>query len=239
VATTSANHCSGAPRLRAPPWGPGHVRLAADRSALESPGLETAEAGTHGRASVKVVGTKLAALEGTKQAAVETVFELLEVDWDWAYISHIGEDPADTRRLSLEAASTSRLRFHWRAWNMLGQWAAPLATMGRTVVHVVLDTDVANEDDKVKLYLNGARVTRSGGTPPDQFDVLDLVYESNFVLGNREAGHRSFRGTLFYSALYGAALTEEEVLHNTGAIRQHNLHFSRRVLVANQAPPPA
>jgi hypothetical protein len=183
----------------------------------ENRGLEWAAAGLDGRASVAVDGTKLVALHGSQTGTIEVVLDLDASTSSNSRISHIGFDE-ESGRFSLTSPSASRLRFFWRNSTLAGDWPAPLAMLGRAVVHLVLDTSLPDPEDRARLYVNASPAARIGGTPPALDQVVDLDTGCHFVLGNREIGLRSFRGRLYYAAMYTAALTPDEVLHNTAVL---------------------
>ena len=90
--------------------------------------------------------------------------------------------------------------------------------MGRVVVHVVLDTTQEDPEARVRLYVNASPMPRVGGAVPAQDTPVALEPDTHYVLGNREVGARSFKGSMFYAAMYTAALSTEEVLHNTALL---------------------
>jgi hypothetical protein len=183
----------------------------------ENRGLEWTAPELDGRASVAVDGSKLVALHGSKTGTIEVVIDVDEVTSSNSRISHIGFD-FEGGRFSLTSPTTSRLRLFWQDSELAGDWPVPLAMLGRVVVHAVLDTSLPDPADRARLFVNASPVARIGGTPPALDQVIDLSTGTHYVLGNREIGLRSFRGRLYYAAMYTSALTTDEVLHNAAIL---------------------
>ncbi|AKT39517.1 uncharacterized protein CMC5_036640 [Chondromyces crocatus] len=170
-----------------------------------------------GRASAAVSGTKLTRLEGSTTGTIEVVLDIHAVAPLNSRISHIGFDQ-ESGRFSLGANTTSRLQFRWQSNVLGGEWEVPLSSLGRAVVHLVLDTEPPDPEARVKLYVNGAPQARVGGVLPSQAQAIQLGTDPHYVLGNREVGVRSFEGRLHYAAMYTEALSSEDVLHNTALL---------------------
>jgi hypothetical protein len=180
-------------------------------------GLECTAAGLSGRASIAVDGTKLVTLHGSKTGTIEVVIDIDDVTGFNSRISHIGYE-SESGRFSLTTSSLSRLRLWLKGYDLAGDWPVPLDTLGRVVVHAVLDTSLPDPEDRTRLFVNASPVARIGGTPPDLDEVIDLATGRHHVLANREIGERSFQGRLYYAAMYTTALTEDEVLENTAIL---------------------
>jgi hypothetical protein len=88
------------------------------------------------------------------------------------------------------------------------------------VVHVVVDTELADGDTnaRTRAYLDGVELTPLDGNVPNEDEGLPLQDTSSVVLGNRANGDRSFRGQLYYAAIYLGALELEEVQTNATAL---------------------
>jgi hypothetical protein len=88
----------------------------------------------------------------------------------------------------------------------------------RTVLHLVFDSNEADPADRARFYVDGVIA------PPSNEESIALGAQIGnlageyFVLGNREVGARSFRGTLFYAALYDTALGPAAVAHNAARL---------------------
>ncbi|EYF04858.1 LamG-like jellyroll fold domain-containing protein [Chondromyces apiculatus] len=174
--------------------------------------------GDSGRASVAVPGSKLEArLNGSQQGTIEVVVDIDAVVSQSSRISHIGFDE-QSGSFSLTSNSTSRLQFRWNNSILAGSWPVALPALGRAVVHVVLDTTQEDPEARLRLYVNASPMPRVSGAVPTQDALVALVPDTHYVLGNREVGLRSFKGSMFYAAMYTAALSTEEVLHNTALL---------------------
>ena len=195
-------------------WGP-ELSYAEDGAGHR--GLRWNQIEQYSRATVAVDGTKISGqLHGSTTGTIETVVSVSAVSTSHSRLSHIGQDE-EGGRFTLSMPSPSRLQFY-TASGRKGYWEVDFPGLGRIVLHLVLDTTLADPAERVKLYLDGALVPSVGGEPPDQDEVLDLGTGRHYVLGNREVGERTFVGTLYYAAMYGSALSAADVLNNVGVL---------------------
>lgn len=172
-------------------------------------GLRWNAASNEGKASLLVDGSKIASmLDGQTAATIEIVLALEDVDNLSSRILHVGTG-TENGRFSLVSDNTSILRFTMNN-NPVQSWFYEGQSGTRRVVHMVLDTTQANQNDRAKLYVDGAPAMINANNPPGQGATIDLGTGKTFLLGNRDIGGRSFRGTLFYAALYARPLSSEE-----------------------------
>ncbi len=178
-----------------------------------------------GRASAPIAGTKIEAeLEGLAAATIESVVKIDAVSPSNSRISHIGTG-SESGRFTLSTGDTTSLNFFWRPGGD-AQMNAPLAglfpvsftSLGRVVLHLVLDVAQPAAQDRVRLYVDGAPVAAVMSTPPAPGEAIALGADNHFVLGNREIGVRSFVGQLYYSAMYTRALGVAEVQNNAAVL---------------------
>lgn len=183
-------------------------------------GLRWTELGNDGFAGVLLNGTKVhTALDGATAATVEVVLSVEATDPDGSRFSHIGVG-ADSY-FSLESHLDSRVEFHWEGQvkKTSGRWNLDLPSRGRFVAHMVFDTTQNTPRDRLRLYVDGQEVPSNTQDDPLPGDTVTLPGGAlYYVLGNREVGGRTFRGTLFYAALYGEALTAQEVAANAARL---------------------
>jgi hypothetical protein len=167
----------------------------------------------YSRASVSIDGTKISQqLHGSSTGTIEVVADVDAVSTYYSRLSHIGAG-SEGGVFSLRMPAMSRFVFNLNESHR-GWWEVDIAGLDRFVAHVVLDTTASDGVDRAKLYINGALVPRLAGYAPPQNELIDVGTGRHYVLGNRETGERTFAGTLYYGAMYSAALTEAEVLHN-------------------------
>jgi len=196
------------------------------RRALSWSGVDTPA-----RASVEVndwekLYTKL---DGTEQATLEAVVKLGEVSESHSRIMHFG-DGKEGGRLTLGSWSGKGNCGQGvdAFWNNqpLGCWEIPFTE--RVVIHLVINTE---SDDPVKLYLDGSDNLQriefnsngvDSGPPTDELNLglIEPGAAPYFVLGNRELGGRSFKGKLYYAAVYNVALDDDEVDQNAKILGQ-------------------
>jgi len=180
-------------------------------------GLRWNAEGLDGRPTVPVDGTKVAvALEGSQFATIELVIQLEAVDSLSSRIFHIGTG-SELGAFSLASQDVTEVRFNLND-NHYVSWSYDVLSAERRVLHTVFDTSLADANDRVKLFVNGAPATSTSADPPTPNETIKLGTGRDFVLGNREIGGRSFQGTLFYAALYQRALSVDEVLNHAAVL---------------------
>jgi hypothetical protein len=190
-------------------------------------GLRWNDSGDDGRAMVQVQGTKLeSSLQGATAATVESVVAISDNTSHWGRILHIGLG-GDFGHFSLHTSNIGASAvFWWKSPDTTfsgGEWPISFGSLGRIVIHLVLDTSLPSGEDRVRLYVDGVRTTAGNpsGYPilqPSQNETINLGNGSWFVLGNIDGGTQSFDGVLFYAATYDVALTDNELAHNTAVL---------------------
>jgi len=183
-------------------------------------GLSWNAAGIDGVAATMIGGTKIeAALDGGTTGTIEAVIRLDNAVAISSRLVHIGEGTA-SGRFTLFADDTVSAGCDWSApGTETAVWPVPFANLGRTVLHMVLDTNQAAAASRVKLYIDGTLITDDGtGDRPAQGETTVLVPTAYFALGNRFVGARSFSGVLFYSAVYSIAMKPADIANNVGIL---------------------
>jgi hypothetical protein len=176
-----------------------------------------------GRASIATADSKLTGLDGLTAATIESVVELSAVSSFNSRISHIGTG-SESGIFTLSAGDPGELNFFWRPGTVADPpilaEAYPVAfpTLGRVVLHLVLDVAEADAPNRARLFVDGVEVSPMVTTPPQAGQSIVLGPNNHFVLGNREDGMRSFLGVLYYSAMYTTALTALEVQNNAAVL---------------------
>jgi len=163
-------------------------------------------------ARASATGSKLQlALDGKTAASIEIVADVQDA-YDARFV-YVGAN-SELGWFSLIANKPGNVTFYWRGSTAAGRFPLTWPAVGRVVVHLVLDTEQEAPDDRVRLYVDGARLALS---PNDSQIVLPALGESidipdgkNFVVGNRDCC-RSPLGVIYYAAIYAAALTTAEV----------------------------
>ncbi|MCA9620068.1 MAG: hypothetical protein KC731_13675, partial [Myxococcales bacterium] len=185
-------------------------------------GLRWSIADQSGKASAVVGGTKILGIDGATAATIEAVVAV-EGGLPGTVcerIAHIGTNSNG----SLTLCSEDGQRLDLRVNTMNGPfWSVGLPSLGRVVVHVVLDSSEALAPDRAKLYLDGALVPASGGTPIPPGLTVALTF-GEYAIGNRVDSAASQQGTIFYLAHYLTALTEQEVVNNAQVLAVSDDH---------------
>lgn len=136
----------------------------------------------------------------------------------YSRISYFGHDSHDIFSLSLRVGSgDSSDSFFFNHDDVLDHVAFPTENDGmsqRMVLHLVLDTTILIDSERVKLYKNGSPVAGATGNFPWLGKQILLLNGEHYILGNRSNGGKPFNGTLFYAAMYSDALTASEIKTN-------------------------
>jgi hypothetical protein len=206
------------PRLDLPHDWQETVSYAVDASGNR--GLRWSRAEEDGGPRITVEGTKVRdRLEGKTTATIEFVANVRGVaEAGGSRFVAICHGDADVR-LGLLSEDPHQVWFRWRNGKNAAFWDVDLFNLGRAVFHVVLDT-TGDEDDRVRLYINGMKlpVIKGGGDWPTAGQPIDFHNSSELVLGNRPPGERSFEGVLYYAALYDVAFAENRIAHHVAVL---------------------
>ncbi len=163
-----------------------------------------------------ITGTKIETkLHGKTKASMCCVLDIDAVDATVSRFFTIGVG-INAGLFTLEAANTTEI---WFAYNdTLVKFAMNLIG-GRQVVHVVYDSDQAVPEDRLRIYVDGARVARNSGTLPSLAETLDVddVLAELFI-GNRANNERSPDGRIHYCSLYDAAITQDQITMEASAL---------------------
>ncbi len=176
--------------------------------------LRWAAPGLDARAAAPIDGTKLSSLNGATQATIELVVKIEAVvdamQNGPSRLLHIGPD-FQQDWLSLGVAQTETLDFFWHGGVNAGRWPLPTGP-NPVVIHLVLSTSALST---LKLYVNATpQEPYNNVALPGQNEVLGIFGGANLVLGNLPDGKHSFQGELHYFAIYKAALSQADILHN-------------------------
>jgi hypothetical protein len=183
--------------------------------AAEHHGLQWEEPGVDGGPFAAIAGTKVRdALEGATESTIEVVADMQEGMGSFSSrVLVIGQGAADARLGLFVSRDPQRPYFRWRGSTDAAIWDIDFPTVGRAVFHVVLET-TAEPDDRLRLYVNGIRAPVADDENwPEHGEAIDFTDDSVLVLGNRAPGfgERSFKGILYYGALYSVAFDERRI----------------------------
>jgi len=171
--------------------------------------------GSAARASAAVDGTKISsALNGSTGGTIELVVDMTGANYD--RLSHVATNAGGD--FSLGLSPHYRLGFAWHGGEWPVDWTVALESLGRVVLHLVLDTTQGVPADRVKLYVDGTALTPALTTPPAQNDTIALQTNGLYVLGNYFSGAGSIQGAIDYAAMYSLPLTDTEVANNASML---------------------
>ena len=178
-------------------------------------GWESTTTTNQGRASILVDGTKVQTLlDGSTQGTIEVVLQVDAVTTLCSRLSHVGAS-SESGYFTLSSCNLNQVNLYMFGNTLRGQWNPAFGTSGRIVLTLVYDSTLSTAADRVKLYKDGALLTKTGGTDPPQNETISIPNGTNFVVANRELCCRSFDGDIYYAAHYNAALTAANVSDNS------------------------
>lgn len=191
-------------------------------------GLSWTKIELDGRATLPVDAMKIQArLAGKTTATIEVVVEIDQVSANGSRVSHIGAG-SEPGHLTLRSDNINKAQTYWQGDRLAGAWDVDWLAEGRAVAHVVYDTAQADPADRVRFYLDGQQLPDAADTVehPAQNQTITvpataMMKPVHFTLGNRgEDGSRSFKGVLFYAALYDVALSDDAIAGNAALLEQ-------------------
>lgn len=181
-------------------------------------GLQWTSSGADGRALSPIAGSKIETeLTDQPRATFELVLAVESVTGAMSRFFHIGTG-SNGGDVSVGTDSTDRLQVRWGGSNVRA--FTHDFDGSRQVLHVVLDTDQAQPEDRIIAYVNGSPIPLEGnaGGTPGLGAGLPLAQTSSLTLGNRSDGNRSFTGRLHYAAVYTTVLTPDEIMINADVL---------------------
>ena len=190
-------------------------------------GLKWTSAGGAGKAFAFIDGTKIqTALSGHTGTieVVMTIEDVLEPIYGLSRISYIGPGTGESFSLYTPSLDEFRFRFNYVDSNngsSVGFPSAGYNNLGRMALHLVLDTSAPVATERAKLYMNGILIsttTMDEAKLPAMNETIDMPADQFYALGNTQNGGRSFQGTLYYAAMYSAALSEAEITTNASIL---------------------
>ncbi|EYF02604.1 Hypothetical protein CAP_6633 [Chondromyces apiculatus DSM 436] len=195
-----------------------------------SRGLDWTSKNSQARALAPLQGTKLQGLNNASALTLELVVDPGDGD-DRAhllFVGHTDTNGADRTRLGLVLNDLQHPRLYWNE-QVIGRLNENLESVGRTVLHFVVNTELADtdpatkDDNKLRIFRNGMEkeVTRiSNDAAPG--GPLTLGDATALVLGNALSEPLSIRGTIHYAAIYPRALTPAQVSNHATKLRDLN-----------------
>ena len=175
-------------------------------------------AGTTSLESTSVTGTQralrtiassdalISAINGVTQLTVELVVTVDAVTGNNSRIFVVNDTAGGNARFGFVGASTAAMS---TAWNGKACDGFGFSTGTSTVLHIVYDTTQGAEDDRVKVYTNGALTASIGSSSGiGASEALSISVGQQLIAFNREwsgSFDRSFDGKLHYAAIYTGA----------------------------------
>jgi hypothetical protein len=174
-------------------------------------GLRWSYPGAIGGPLRPIADSKFEMLDTRSEVTIEVVASVENVASQTSRLFHIGSGQG-AGDLSLRSDDPGELNLAFNN-QQVGVWSVELPTLGRAVVHLVVESGAGTANDRARLYVNGALVDPEGEIGLAMNAAIALSSAPYLALGNRE-GNRSIQGVVYYAAMYGVALDLEEVEHN-------------------------
>ncbi len=180
-------------------------------------GLKFSSTNSSGRASVALDGTKLQQeIHASGSVTIEVVADLTDIDNPAPFVL-FGQYYWGPR-LTMTAWTETLLSISMNDSSAWADFFVDVPATGRTVYHAVVDTSAPGETDRLRIYVNGARLTPIDVEPAAQNTLIDLSIGNQFVIGNDNNNTLSPEGTFYYVAVYSTPLTDDQILQNTGLL---------------------
>ncbi len=171
-------------------------------------GVEWTSRGANGRIGAQLGDSKIRQrLDRVRSASMEAVAHI-ESTANASRIIHLGR--RERGQFSLLIADEIYLAHD----NDLYAWPIPQGLIGRRAIFtLVYDSGNAADSSRLRLYIDGVDQGPADDTISQNTEIR-LASNDSLVLGNRTGGGYSFKGRLYYAALYDQALGPDEVAHN-------------------------
>lgn len=193
-------------------------------------GLGWTAAGIRGVVSRGVGTTKFASLNNTVHGTIEVVARVDQASTFGSRLMHIGTSSESSFTLAIShpgpqdtmpLAPPNRLEMRTRGHGDPAPYRYAFFDFDRAgervVIHAVYDSQETEEDDRIRMYIDGTEVLRQT-TDAEARPLLDeqlfVSDDESVTIGNRDIGGRSIEGTIFYAAMYRAPLSEDEIRQN-------------------------
>lgn len=91
----------------------------------------------------------------------------------------------------------------------------------RQVIHVVIDTNQVADSNKVRVYVDGSLIATTEDSNPVTSENFTIADGADLIMFNRESGgsfDRSIVGTIYYAAIYSAAMSSVNITNNAGVL---------------------
>jgi len=184
-------------------------------------GLSWLAAGSSGTVAVAAAGTKIAqALTASKTATIEVVAQIAAATGN--PLARLGH-PTLGSQFSVLVTTMTGVEVLFGGGQNCGSWPVNFSA-GRQVLHAVLDTSQPTVATRLQVYVNGTLVAPSASTTCPAADQGLDPSQSTYSIGSRTDSAASIQGTIFYAALYSAALTPAEVATNATLLLVNDDH---------------
>ena len=158
------------------------------------------------------------AFQGTKTATLEVVVQLSGTGTAGSTIVGLFGQSADW--FTLKTNDLGSVYLVWQGQNEAGRWENIWGpTTPIRVIHVVLDSTLGTENERLRMYIDGAPATpvTTANVGLDQYMNVGNVAPA-VVIGNDTFGNRSLFGTVYYAAFYDVAMPATLVADHAGIL---------------------
>lgn len=179
-------------------------------------GLAFDEAGRDDAARGPIGATKVETLEGTYELTIEVLVRVDAAVGGGSRIVHVGRNNASA--LALAATGPDELEARWNGV-AVRRWDISAYQGASHVMHLVADTAALNPASRFRLLIDGVELNPAVAATLPEDAPLVIEDDSILALGNRQQD-RTFRGVLFYAAIYDYAILDDTIAEHVGALQR-------------------
>ena len=167
-----------------------------------------------------ITGTKIKTqIDGNTKASMCCVINMDTVSGSGPRFFTIGLS-TDNGAFGFMAFESDKLSFSFN--DFIKKFTQPV-TSGKMVVHIVYDSTLADEDDRLKMYINGNRILYASGPHPGASETIDLSDAGlEMFIGNRDGDIRSPDGDIKYCAIFDGALSETQIIMENSSLQAND-----------------
>ena len=186
-------------------------------------GFRFTSVSSNGRACAPIDGTPVfEALQGSRTGTIEVVADIVAGDSSRSRLAAIGVNGAWSFSAGYSSNDTSFVFSMNRTNEEYGVWVLDAATQGRVVYTFVFDSEQPAPEDRIKMFIDGARIPLATHAVPIALDEGLKLGDPMLCIGNRGNGSRSPEGAIYYAAFYAVALTSSAIMENASRLLVHD-----------------
>lgn len=163
-----------------------------------------------------ITGTKIATeIDGNTKASMCCVIDMDTVSGSGPRFFTIGKS-TDNGVFGLMAFESDKLSFSYN--DTINKFTQAVAS-GKLIIHIVFDSTLATQGDRLKMFVAGNRINYASGGQPGASETLDFSDALlEMFIGNRDGDIRSPDGRIKYCSIFDVALSEAQIIMEAAAL---------------------